>query len=688
VAFYLVPRNIYPPAPYGGTFWGGYWAPPPNISFGVADAPLRSRMEARPRGFGAIVVQWEEPSDNFDFIMLVRNSYGPPLTPTDGAVLFQTPRGTLTVNEYVDDGLAQGQYYYYSLFIRLQQATPQWRRVGTVIGTSNADYGDGVWMYELLPLWYRQEDGVLPGHPFDNSMVNWGPLKRYLELIGRQLDLTRVDLQAALDSTRADKIRSDILQCASQQYGFPYEPYLGDRQTKRLFGNWVHILKRKGTRLGVETFVSAVTGYSTTTLLGKNLLRDRDDSDFYETKGQWIESPTGQFTLTRDVSDIWLPAVQRASLKVKRVGPTTDMLFGIGPFTISKYVARHSLIAVTVGNKYWLTFATKALTSARTVQGVVNWWSKDGIFEGQNIISMTEAQQVGTWVQHTHAAAVTAPANADYAFVSIKILGTASNEEHRIGGVMFSTGTTTDNVWEPARQIGVRLAPVRRNLCPNPSVEQALGNWVSPVGADTIARVTSKAIVGVASAELTSGQAGASRIEYSDAMDGLDVYAGAPLTQGTRYSLGAWVLGLSTQSGDVGVSANAFVRLFNGAAVLISQINGPTKLMAYDGWLPVEMEWVLPAGVASFKFGVQINGITASGKKYYMDAVILEQDGLPTSYFDASIDLTSFDYLWAGSAHASSSLWYPNRYIRDKRLRTMLPDMLPTGTSSSISYGL
>lgn len=707
MTFFLTPRNIYPTGPYGEVFWGGYWAPPPSIAFGVSDAPRRSKITTRSQGFDTIILQWEEPEDTYDYVMLVRNQYGPPLTPTDGSILFQTPKGTLTKNEFSDTHLQQGTYYYYSLFIRIAQATPNWQRVGTATGLTNTDYGSGLTMYELLPEWYRVADADEQLVPLDTTGEEVGPLRRFLELIGREVDLERTFLQNALDSTNASKIRSDLLPYASEMYGFPYEPYLGDRQTRRLYGNWIHILKRKGTITAVEDFASAVTGYSATATIGGNMLLDRNDSDFYETLGRW-HLYVGSATVTRDTGQAWLPASTRAALKLTSTANSNTMAVCAGPSgliasgpTLTAFDARHYGVPVVAGKKYWLTFATKANGATRTVGGRIIWLDVNGSIFGGSFSSATEAQSTGNWTQHTFSNSFTAPTGAAYAVPAVEFISCASGEIHWVGGAQIflddnvSLGGTPaqeeENIWEPARQVHIKLAPVRVNIVPNPSFEVTTTPWAALDASDTRARSTLYSLSGASSLELTTaghGGSGFSSRVYFNASN----LPGFDSTTGTLYQFGGWLRGPSGNSADTGVTVSAFIEYFNQISLTAVHIDGPQVPIAYGQWVPARLSHELTSQATAVnivvRFGFKIFNVPADGRKYYIDAAMLEIDGVPNSYFDASVDLSSFDYLWSGAAHASASLWYPNRFIRNKRLQTLLPNMLPELTSAVVTYGL
>src|SRR4051794_26812696 len=102
--------TLMPWGPYGQSMWGASWAPPPSVTVGVSDAPRRSRVTVHAKGYDTLIVRWEEPTDVYDYITVVRGSLGPPVTPGDGHTVLQVPKGTFPENEIADGGLRQGSF--------------------------------------------------------------------------------------------------------------------------------------------------------------------------------------------------------------------------------------------------------------------------------------------------------------------------------------------------------------------------------------------------------------------------------------------------------------------------------------------------------------------------------------------------------------------------------------------------
>ena len=66
-------------------------------------------------GYGIIKLTWTTPTGAWARLRIVRNSYGFPINAYDGTVLRSDINGNSSP-EYIDSGLKQEAFYYYSIF--------------------------------------------------------------------------------------------------------------------------------------------------------------------------------------------------------------------------------------------------------------------------------------------------------------------------------------------------------------------------------------------------------------------------------------------------------------------------------------------------------------------------------------------------------------------------------------------
>jgi hypothetical protein len=118
-----------------------------------------SPFTASPLGYGAIQLNWANPSGSWAKIQLVRNTYGYPVHAFDGQVLLTAFNGA-DPTTYVDTtNLIEGAYYYYSLYVYTTVGY-KWVNAGNAQGLSVKNFGNGSKMYEYLPDVYKLVDTI------------------------------------------------------------------------------------------------------------------------------------------------------------------------------------------------------------------------------------------------------------------------------------------------------------------------------------------------------------------------------------------------------------------------------------------------------------------------------------------------------------------------------------------------
>jgi hypothetical protein len=503
----IVPDLLYPWGPYGGTFWGGFWDAPPGVGAGVSDALNSVEISATPIGYSTARIQWEEPGFDHDYSILARSSYGYPITPTEGTPVLSFPEGTLTSQSFEDHPLQGGRFYYYSLFVRSLTATPQWVRVGqcAVLIPQNNDAGG--WLMGLLPSWYSMMDEQTSGHPTNDDMAEWGHLRRYLEIIGQQVDGLRTETDTLLDAYDSRLTFADLLYYMSQTFGFPYEPHIGYAQVRRLMANWFEILKTKATLPGVELFIESVTGYEAAVSIGKNLVPLRADSDFAGgSVGQWAPfAVLGDTVDSIEVDDTVaaFSADTVAALKITALGTGTWTLANatLDFLDIARSV-RRTAQPVEPDTEYTMSLAFRAETTQRNCSITIAFYDRDGVATGSaTTTNAVNGSAVGVWTSHEVTA--TSPSDARFLVTTIGVSSPAAGEVHWITAYQIeAAGAATS--FEPARRINIQMAPTRVNWFPNPSFESASPLYFNDISPDwSVAHETAESLIGADSLAVT-----------------------------------------------------------------------------------------------------------------------------------------------------------------------------------------
>ena len=279
-------------ARYGLAYYNlAYYGPDNPVNF------VAGTFTASPKGYSSIQLSWTSPSGNWSKIKLVRNPYGFPVNAFDGDTILQAFKET-DPTAYLDtNGLEEGAFYYYSLFV-FDVANYVWVRASNVIGLSVKDYQYRNKLYSYLPEILKVEQ------LYDASgNLNNQALFKFLSIFGFQLDQTHTLIYLIENRYDIEKVNGVLLPLFLNQFGLIYEPEIGLQQARILIRDAVEIGKKKGSQDGVREFIKAFTGYGVPQpitgtpnpsvdglIMGKNLMLDYNDSSFEESKGHWVST--------------------------------------------------------------------------------------------------------------------------------------------------------------------------------------------------------------------------------------------------------------------------------------------------------------------------------------------------------------------------------------------------------------
>lgn len=277
---------------YGIDYYGlGYYGPDNQATYSAAPATATST------GYGAIQLNWVDPSGNWSKLKLVRNSYGFPTSPYDGIVLVNVFNGSdpTTFDDNFD--LKEGAFYYYSIFV-YEVNSYTWVRSANILGLSVKNFGNGPKMFNYLPEAYK----ILSNYSL--TSVENEDLKGFLNLFGFQLDYAQTLTELLIDRYDVEKVNGDLLPLLLNEFGLEYEPEIGYQQSRVLVRDAVQLYKEKGTLQGLKEYIKAFSSYALASavagvpnpavegiVIGHNLLLDYNDSSFEESIGHW-ESTT------------------------------------------------------------------------------------------------------------------------------------------------------------------------------------------------------------------------------------------------------------------------------------------------------------------------------------------------------------------------------------------------------------
>ncbi len=277
---------------------------------------------AAPVGAGMILLQWSaSKEETWTTLRLVRNTRGTPGDAEDGDVLLESAHEGL-VASYLDSGLVEGRYYYYSVFVAapypdwsaattyqpgdcvtylgvnyICQTTHSgtvpggaasawsvtttasgWVRAGNTASLSVGDHKYAERMYSLVPPAYRTAKEEITG--LEDGITN-KELFKFLKLPGFQFDVIKTELDNATRIHDQDYTTVSNTERAAQSLGL--ENPLSDRPALRRnrVNNSTLTNRKKGSEEGLKKLIHDMTGWDAEINRTTNLMVDQDQSGIW-----------------------------------------------------------------------------------------------------------------------------------------------------------------------------------------------------------------------------------------------------------------------------------------------------------------------------------------------------------------------------------------------------------------------
>jgi hypothetical protein len=264
------------------------------------DNPIKfdaTPFTATPSNYGSILLNWVDPGGSWSQLVITRNSYGFPVNPYDGIQVLTVNNGADPVSYIDSTSLAQGQFYYYTIFVyNLTQYA--WNSAGTAMGLSVKNYGNTTKLYNYLPEIYKISTPYSPSSDWSNS-----DLYSFLSNFGFQLDYEQTLIDLLVNKYNITAVSGKLIPTMLNQFGQTYEPAIGLEQNRILLRDSVTLTKQKGSKQGLSAYIKDFTGWGIPVpisgtpnpstngiVIGHNLMLDYNDSSFEEGPGQWISS--------------------------------------------------------------------------------------------------------------------------------------------------------------------------------------------------------------------------------------------------------------------------------------------------------------------------------------------------------------------------------------------------------------
>lgn len=675
-------------APFGNAVFGQtLFGVPPTISPATTFTII-------PIGYDTLQVDWVPVSGAVQQI-LVRSAYGIPTSITDGTVLLNesqqaTPQVTAFSAQFIDTGLRSGHFYYYALFVLVaEQATPQivqFVRAGGAQGLVITNWGFGNTYRSWTPDFYLEDDDNIFTAAYPQGP---GPLTRYLELLGYEMDWMRSEVESFVLFSNADLVSGALLPALGANYGMPYEPELGMIRSRVLVKNAVFLYKWRGTVQGIEAAASAFSGFGCKVTIGKNLEIQLDDSAFDRSTGHWngVTALVGLQDVFTTVHTVTNPPNVNSNVLLMTTFPvSTPFLIstdsagnsfeedpaGGSPSTTGIPIPQQATLPIYTLSAYFQpTFSPPSIPTpvVRSVFAQIDWYDING-----GLISSTTGSSVLEIVDQWVRVYVTGspPAGAIWFGRTLGITAGSSpgTELHLIDAEQVEIGTSP-TTWDPPRDIKINLYPTRQNLIPNPVGLAGSFGWTITGG--TIAA----AAAGISWPAQTS-----SGLKLTANSTSPIVLTSTPIAVNPNISYTfSGYLKAATTARSTRVAVEYFTAL--GALITTNQTNFADVVSGFTQGAVINA--ASPSNAATAKVVVTILA-PVNTEVHDLGAVLFEPASALLPYFDANFSPFT-DYSWEGTPNESISDYYPSLALHLARLTEAMVDYVPIGSTFTLVTG-
>jgi hypothetical protein len=440
-------------------------------------------------GYNTISISWSrfsyDPADGAPtHWKLVKSYFGSLDNPDDAILVAQN-----TYNNFITSSLeiltdAVGKEINYSLWVFNGL---KWIACGNAYVVNTVDDNSLIKLSRWIPRAWLNADSNYTGDAVGEASP--GDFLTLLSAFTLEYDVLRSYANLLTQSMNKAYAPSPILNAKILDYGFEYEPVLGDSYHRSLVGVSNVVNAYKGTNTSLSSYVTGLTHWSSKLLPGHNLMLDYNDSSFEESVGRWVASSGAFVSLTFSGESLTPPP----STSVLYDPTTKPKLIGFGQLTTTATTAvTLSLpntsditlngIVVQPNTRYIFTgWVRHRDANAATVTATVSWYNVFGTL----ISTTTTPTALTTTTSWTEFASksdsgrngIKSPANAMFAKVVITVTP-ASATSSRFAFDLFQFAEYTKSLeFQDAKRIGLAVSGDRVNYIPNGSFEAGIGSW-------------------------------------------------------------------------------------------------------------------------------------------------------------------------------------------------------------------
>jgi len=595
--------------------------------------------------FNQVFLTWQLPIGDFTRLRVVRNQNAWPETSEDGVIIFeQNSLDGLTLEGSIDrasflDGeenpndfpINTGRNIFYRVFLYTFENI--WVIAGQINDVVPKDTNVTTKMMDLLPR-VLTSSVLSPLGVIDEA----SDLYKFLDGLSFSYEQMLTEIALARPAHNLERSTFNTIPGEVLTVGLNPEPNLPMLRQRALIREAISLYGSKGTLSGIENYAESLTGFAPTVTVSSNLMLTVQDSTFYNSTGRWVATNATISSTTETVPNNASKSID-LEYTLKVIAATTSASISLG---LSAPITQG--IPITPSTEYVYKANIKCPTSGNATLKI-EYYDKDGVV----ISNVTQAiSATNSW--QTVSKTNTSPSNAYYVVLYI-LFSTATT--YYVD--MVYVGATPFVEYEEARAATVNLAPTSKNYVQNPSFDVDASNWT--LTGLTFTQDASVPLVG-----------------YPGSYSGKFVAAGAwtlecdstfPVETGTYLNVSQYIKSSNMTTMDV------TIELYDvDDNLLDSEVN---SLEITNSWERTYASILIPADSTAVYAKTFYEGTVGT---LYLDMVMAQDTYAPTDYFDGSMP-ELVGTVWEGTAHESTSLYYPNKSTKILRLAQTLDDWVP-----------
>lgn len=242
-------------------------------------AYLSTPFTATPVNYGAIRVNWKQPSGIIFRYRLLTNRFGYPVNENDGNIVFDSL--TYPASTYYDTGIIPGTYHYYAMYVLVDVGDNIWVRSGLAATLMPKNFGSSKWLFDHTPEYFRTrpEDGSALT---DDAQGNTA-LEAFYNVVGWGYDYIRTQYATLANHLNDPKIipLNDLWNMAAE-VGLTFSAETPAYVVRKAVGNWAHISQERGTLHGLAGELALRTGWPADVQIGQNMILEDDQAQFLD----------------------------------------------------------------------------------------------------------------------------------------------------------------------------------------------------------------------------------------------------------------------------------------------------------------------------------------------------------------------------------------------------------------------